>query len=127
MGMDNQLMAMTNYSNKPLLNKEYVDSLWAIDNGETFGEIIEISREIMPVAIEELAQTFKIKDLDSLEIILHKLKGSAGTIGAQKMESLVEEIRLAAKEPSYDSSKDLEQLRVLANQSLKALSETAYK
>ncbi len=81
----------------------------------------------MPVAIEELAQTFKIKDLDSLEIILHKLKGSAGTIGAQKMESLVEEIRLAAKEPSYDSSKDLEQLRVLANQSLKALSETAYK
>ncbi|MFT5616925.1 MAG: HPt (histidine-containing phosphotransfer) domain-containing protein [Arenicella sp.] len=113
---------MGNYSKSALLNQEYIKTLWEMDNGGTFTELVEISQEMIPIAIGELKYALRTQNKESLEMILHKLKGSAGTVGAEQMAKFVEETRLAAKQPNYDLSRDLEKLNALANQSLNALS-----
>ncbi len=118
---------MNNYSENTLLNQEYIKTLWAIDNGETFTELVSISQEVIPIAIGEIQQALKTADLDSLEQILHKLKGSAGAIGAQKMELFVEEMRLSVKKPNYEFGRNLKPLKFIASRSLKALSAVNYR
>ena len=54
-------------------------------NIDLFNEIIEMFKESIPGHIQELEKTYQLKDWETIENIVHKIKGGACYAGAIRL------------------------------------------
>lgn len=56
-------------------------------------EILEIFEKQIPIYLKDIELAFQEKNLVKIREILHKMKGSCGTVGANGMVEIIAEIR----------------------------------
>ncbi|MBX2841216.1 MAG: Hpt domain-containing protein [Flammeovirgaceae bacterium] len=84
---------VSEYFKSGLMNEKVVKSLMKIEDKTFISEIMEIFENQIPIYINEIELAYKENNLVRIREVLHKMKGSCGTIGANGMVEIIAEIR----------------------------------
>ncbi|WP_020528422.1 Hpt domain-containing protein [Flexithrix dorotheae] len=84
---------ISGYFKSGLMNEKIVRSLMKIEDKTFIREILEIFEKQIPIYLKDIELAFQEKNLVKIREILHKMKGSCGTVGANGMVEIIAEIR----------------------------------
>ncbi len=92
----------------PTLNRDAVDSLRELSDSdaEFFNDLIQIFLMETPQRLEDLKDAVSNHDFEALRNAAHKLKGSSGCYGAEKLMTLCRNLERQAIEKDFSSAKD---------------------
>ncbi len=96
------------------IDRKVLAKLDTLGGGSTLKrELIDLYLDREPGQIEELRVAIDAGDAKALRMAAHKLKGSAATMGAQKMASCCNDLELAARDEKLGGAEEmLKQIRI---------------
>lgn len=102
-----------------LFSKQVVDELLSMGDAEFIQEIVEIFEQQAPELFKWVKITVKDTDFEGSKKYMHKLKGTAGTIGAESLLDLVQERYNQMLRQNQLTASDLKAIEELLDQSVK--------
>lgn len=77
-----------------------------------------------PIQLENLKKAVKEKKLDNIQLYAHSIKGSAGNLGATKLQELCKIIELDTKKEIFPTKEKIEKLLECSSQTLEEISQS---
>ena len=88
-------MNKTQLYHSGVYDERIVNDLLALGDMEFIRELIAIFKENTPNYLEELVQFYQERDAYGMRQVLHKMRGTCGTVGAKSMLASVDALRKA--------------------------------
>ncbi|MCS7005245.1 MAG: Hpt domain-containing protein [Cytophagales bacterium] len=93
---------------------ETVEELLKLNDDAFIEDVIQTFKEESPKYLKQVRECFQARDYERMRISLHQLKGSCGTIGAEKVRRFVMEMMEKVDKGRISSlQQDCEQLEKL--------------
>jgi HPt (histidine-containing phosphotransfer) domain-containing protein len=93
------------YQEIPVVDRKRIDELSLMDNDGSFlKELVELFSQDSESSLTELQDSLREGDLVNVKKVAHRLKGSALSIGANRLAALANEIELEPEPDHIDGS-----------------------
>lgn len=97
-GDSSEISSNSENNNKVVVEIEILNSLSGFIGGEPFGQYLSEYLTNTQRNIDRLGHAIAAEDFDRIRQMAHKLKGSAGNIGAMKLTNICEKLQSMAED-----------------------------
>ncbi|MDP3973088.1 MAG: Hpt domain-containing protein [Candidatus Nanopelagicales bacterium] len=98
-----------------------LEPLLAIGDGSAVASLIELFRQHGPADVEEIETAASDDDPAAVRMAAHRLRGSAATLGAGRVEAIARRMEEGARSGGLVAARDLDALEAAVAEAIDAL------